>query len=392
METLGIYVQVPFCASKCSFCNFSSRVAPSTAFDRYCGALITEIERLPVFYRGHGIGQRVLTLPVDTLYVGGGTPSLLGPERLKQLIEVLRRNFQLVASAEFTMEVAPGSADRTLLENLRLLGVNRLSIGAQSFNDRELRSVGRLQSAAETQERVREARRAGFENISLDLIVGLPHQTRDSWLHTLEGAMVLAPEHVSIYLFEIDEKSRLGREVLAAGTRYDADAVPDEDFMADAYEHAREILARAGYGQYEISNFALPGYESRHNQRYWQLKPYVGLGAGAHSLDGERRWANEEVVEAYEERLACSRSPIAEVRTLSPEERLEEFFFLGLRQRQGVDLATAAERWERRQVARVEARVERLARDGWLERVGSRVRLSDRALLISNEIFQEFLA
>lgn len=392
METLGIYIQIPFCASKCSFCNFSSRVQTLNVFDAYCRGLTQEIERLPDLYEAQGIGKGLLSLTVDTVYLGGGTPSLLGAERLETIMGCLARRFHFKTPLEFTLEVTPGSADGGLLASARKLLVNRLSIGAQSFDDGELRAVGRLHSAADTGDLVRGARRAGFANINLDLIAGLPYQTEASWLRSLEQVARLRPEHVSIYLFEVDEKSRLGREVLEGGDRYHAGAVPEDDFMADAYVAAREFLTREGYVQYEISNFALPGYESRHNRKYWRLEPYVGIGAGAHSFDGRLRWANEVAVESYEEKLFRGHSPIAEIRALSTEEQLEEFFFLGLREREGIDLVRAENQWGVSRVRRHEARIADLVRDGWVEHVAGRVRITDRALLVSNEIFQEFLA
>jgi len=391
MQTLGVYIEVPFCASKCTFCNFNSQVARGSILDAYCRALEQEINRLPALYEAHRVGIHLLSLPVDSLYIGGGTPLLLGAERLERILQASRRRFDLDAVAEFTLEVTPGSADGDLLGRARALGVNRLSIGAQTFVDRELRAVGRLHSAGDTRDLVVRARRAGFTNISLDLIAGLPYQTEDSWRESLRTVGELRPAHVSVYLLEIDEKSRLGGEVLRHGTRYHASAVPHEDFMAAAYETARGFLKQQSYAQYEISNFALSGFESRHNQKYWRLEPYAGLGAGAHSYDGHCRWANETATEAYERRLAHGESPIAEVRALSPEEQLEEFFFLGLRQREGVDLALARQRWGAQQMAGWEPRIARLAGDGWLERWQDRIRLTERAILVSNEIFQEFL-
>lgn len=391
METLGVYIQVPFCASKCSFCNFSSRVVPSTVFDAYVRALEREIERLPALYEASGIGLRVLDLPINTVYMGGGTPSLLGIKRLKQIREAVCRRFKFGASLEFTLEVTPGSADEPFLSGALALGVNRLSVGAQAFNDRELRSVGRLHSAAKTQELVRQARRAGFANISLDLIAGLPHQTATSWLSSLRTAAGLKPEHVSVYLFEVDEKSRLGGEVLRRGNRYHAEAAPGDDFMAAAYETAREFLTAEGYLQYEISNFALSGRESRHNQKYWRLEPYIGLGPGAHSFDGRQRWANEVSAEVYAEKLKHGDSPMAEVHSISADEQVEEFFFLGLRQREGVDLSVARQRWGHSRVSNREATISSLSRRGWLERSAQRIRLTPPALLVSNEIFAEFL-
>jgi len=392
MGSLGIYVQIPFCASKCSFCNFSSKVAPGSAFDPYCDTILLEIANLPSIYKNAGIPAAICGLYVDSIYLGGGTPSLLGAERVRRVVSALCDRFHFGDSIEFTIEVTPGSADQDSLAAGRELGINRLSIGAQSFADRELRAVGRLHTSAETSELVKSARREGFTNISLDLIAGLPLQTESSWRATVTAAIDLQPEHISVYLFEIDEKSRLGGEVLRAGSRYHAATVPDDDFMADAYELAQRMLREAGYIHYEISNFALPGRESRHNQKYWRLEPYLGFGAGAHSFDGARRWANESSVETYQAKIARGETPIAEVLRLSSEEQLEEFFFLGLRQKEGVHLAQAQRRWGASEVSRWEPKLAALEHDGWIERRSGRVALRESAYLLSNEVFQEFVA
>lgn len=391
MGTLGIYVQVPFCASKCSFCNFSSRVAGRNVHDRYCHALREEIKRLHEFYKSAGVAQNLLNASVDTIYVGGGTPSLLGTERLAEIVGSLYGNFQFASAIEFTLEVTPGSADGDFLKQARALGVNRLSIGAQSFTDAELGSVGRLHTAEGTRELVRMARECGFSNISLDLIAGLPHQSAASWQSTLDSAIALRPEHISVYLLEVDEKSRLGGEILRHGVRYHAASVPGDDFMAEAYEQARQVLCQHGYIQYEISNFALPSFESIHNLKYWQLKPYLGVGAGAHSSDGRYRWANVTAADEYEARLNQAESPICEQHASSPDSQVEEFFFLGLRQREGINLAEARKRWGREHVERWAQKIESLENDGWLEQVHDRIRLTDSALLVSNEVFQEFI-
>ncbi len=333
-----------------------------------------------------------MKIPVDSAYIGGGTPSLLGSARLERLVTAIHQRFQLASETEFTIEVTPGSADAEFLQHIRTLGINRLSIGAQSFVDKELRTAGRLHSAEDTRALVQTARAQGFANISLDLIAGLPHQTKESWQLSLQSMIALRPEHVSVYLFEIDEKSRLGSEVLKHGVRYHADALPDEDFVADAYDQARISLREAGYLQYEISNYALPGYESRHNRKYWQLQRYVGLGAGAHSCDGRSRWENATSVEEYENLLERGQSPICERHNLTTEAQVEEFFFLGLRQTSGVNLAEAVDRWGEGHVARLTSRLDSLEHDGWLERRDGRICLADRALLISNEIFQEFVS
>jgi oxygen-independent coproporphyrinogen III oxidase len=278
MSTLGVYVQIPFCSSKCTFCNFSSTVAPASALATYLGNLHHEIELLPLLAaeagnRDQRLSTNLLIIPVDSVYLGGGTPTLAGREGLTRLFAALRSRFQFDSSPEITIEMTPGSADPSVLDACLALGINRLSIGAQSFNDRELRSVGRLHSSTETIEQIRWAREAGFGNINLDLIAGLPYQTEASWVHSLRQMLDLAPEHISVYLFEVDEKSRLGNEVLLQGERYHAASVPSEDFVAESYEQARELLREAGYVQYEISNFARPGFESRHNRKYWRREP-----------------------------------------------------------------------------------------------------------------------
>ena len=392
METLGIYVQVPFCASKCTFCNFSSKVSRAEVLTGYCRALEQEIGCLRARLEAAGVVRHLFELSVDTLYFGGGTPPIIGIQRLERILQALQGRFEFADCVEFTLEATPGSADAEFLERALALGVSRLSIGAQSFDDRELRSVGRLHSAVDTRALVEQARRAGFRNISLDLIGGLPYQTAESWQASLEATVALQPQHISVYLFEVDEKSRLGGEVLRHGLRYHAEAVPDDDFMATAYETARQVLLAHGYLQYEISNFALPGYVSHHNRKYWRLEPYVGLGAGAHSFDGEHRWANESVAEDYSAKLARGDSPIDELRRLTPAEQVEEFFFLGLRQREGVRVGQASEPWGSAALAPFEKVIDELVERGLLEKVDDRVPLTDHALLVSNEVFQEFLA
>jgi putative oxygen-independent coproporphyrinogen III oxidase len=391
MEPAGVYVQIPFCASKCSFCNFSSRVERPEVFAAYARALCQEVEQLPEIYARQGIDKGFASTAADTVYIGGGTPAILGIDLLSEITASLRKRFGFASSLEFTLETTPGSANGEFLRRARALGITRLSIGAQSFDDRELKAVGRLHSPAETRCLVETARQQGFRDVSLDLIAGLPFQTASSWQASLCSALSLRPEHISVYLFEIDSKSRLGNEVLEHGSRYHALQVPSEDFVADAYETARAALADAGYLQYEISNFALPGCESRHNRKYWKLSPYAGIGAGAHSFDGLHRWANVTAPEAYVEKIGRRESPIAEYRDLSFQELLEEFFFLGLRQKEGVDLETARGRWGRDAVERWEATISNLDGQGLLERRQERVSLTDRAYLISNEVFQEFL-
>ncbi len=384
--TLGFYVQIPFCASKCSFCNFSSQVERSAAvYDSYLRGLEAEVAQL-----SRQAGD-VALLTVDSIYLGGGTPSLFGAPRLARLFSVLRARFTFAERCEATIEITPNSADDALLAALLPLGFDRLSIGAQSFDDRELRSVGRLHTARDIHAQVAAARRAGFGNISLDLLAGLPYQSEASWQRSIQQALRLRPEHLSVYLFEADEKSRLGREVRRSGSAYHADAVPSDDFMADAYQTARHDLTAAGYAQYEISNFALPGYASLHNRKYWQMKPYLGMGAGAHSFDGTRRWSNLVEPKAYVEKLAQGLSPTADCRSLPAFERAEEFFFLGLRQREGVRLDHARRLFAGLSLDPWERRLRDLASEGWLKERDGAFSLTDSALLVSNEIFERLL-
>ena len=392
MPTLGVYIQVPFCASKCSFCNFSSTVERASIFDQYTRGLQIELDGLDRFFSERSVSPDILKVPGDSIYIGGGTPALLGEDRLASLVTSLRSRFQWTEDLEFTLEMTPGSVEKGFLQRIRDLGVNRLSIGAQSFDDRELRAVGRLHSAADTAELVQDARAAGFTNISLDLIAGLPLQTEASFRAGLATTAQLEPEHVSLYLIEIDEKSRLGREVVHGGNRYQAEAVPSDESMADGYEYARAFLNGEGYSQYEISNFARPGRVSRQNQKYWRLDPYVGIGAGAHSFDGALRWSNQVNLRGYLESLERGQSPICDLQIISPQEAIEEFFFLGLRQSEGVDLDWARREWGVEPVGRWADKIQSLVAAGWLISEGDRIRLACKAFLVSNEIFQEFVS
>jgi oxygen-independent coproporphyrinogen-3 oxidase len=367
-------------------------VERSSIFDHYTRSLQRELEGWQDFSAAYGVPIELLTYPVDSIYLGGGTPTLLGAERLDVVFRALQDHLRWSEDIEFTLETTPGSVDTSLLCALRGQGVNRLSIGAQTFDDQELRAVGRLHSADDSSALVHEARRAGFHNISLDLIAGLPYQTAESFRRSLEATVRLRPEHVSLYLFEVDEKSRLGREVFHGGNRYHAGAVPGDDFLADAYESGGAFLASEGYAQYEISNFALPAFESRHNRKYWQLTPYWGLGAGAHSFDGLRRWSNQVDVRGFLAKLDAGQPPIDEFRTLTTDEQVEEFFFLGLRQVDGVDLKLARDRWGESNLEYWEKKIQNLAQEGWVLCQGEHVRLARRAYLISNEIFQEFVS
>jgi oxygen-independent coproporphyrinogen-3 oxidase len=385
--SLGIYIQVPFCQTKCTYCNFHTGVFSRSLYDPYVQAVCRELREHEALYHAAGIdAARLAGTPVDTVYIGGGTPSLLQPEALAHMMEALRASFPCRLE-EVTLEADPETITAEKAATWRASGINRISMGAQSFDDRELEAAGRMHRRSDTSRAAGLLREAGFANISFDLIAGLPHQTAASWEDSLETLLGLRPEHVSIYLMEIDEGSRLGREVLSGGARYSAGALPDDDAMAGFYEHACERLAGAGYEHYEISNWALPGFRSQHNLKYWRREPYFGLGAGAHSFTGQQRWANVHDPGAYAAAIEKGGLPVEQLETVTEKQALEEELFLGMRQLEGIDLAGIEERYH----VSLGAHIERLRENGLVEVAGPRVRLAPSRLTVSNEVFVELL-
>src|SRR5579872_4189243 len=309
-STLGIYVQVPFCQTKCTYCNFHTGPAARALYAPYARAVSREIGRHEALHTRAGLPNAAETAArtVDTVYIGGGTPSLLDPDDLKGIVDSIRNHLAWAAS-EVTLEADPETIDASKAGAWKAAGINRISLGVQSFDDRELTAAGRMHRSSDIETGAEVLRAAGFDNISMDLIAGLPHQTMKSWIVSLGRLIATRPEHVSVYLLEIDEGSRLGKEVLAGGRRYSAEQIPDDEAMASFYEEACERLERAGYEHYEISNWALPGRSSRHNQKYWRREPYLGFGAGAHSFDGRWRWANAHDPAAYVAAIEQGRLP-----------------------------------------------------------------------------------
>jgi putative oxygen-independent coproporphyrinogen III oxidase len=397
----GIYISVPFCRSKCTYCNFASGVFSAGQMGRYVERIIEDI-------RGFGAYAAELgaTMPdsVDSIYLGGGTPSLLPAEELKKLFFAVRQQFKVLPKAEVTVECAPGTLTDEIIQALVTRGVNRVSLGVQSFVDQEAASVARLHTREKTLNDIERLRKAGISNINVDLIAGLPHQTRESWEYSLDQAIATGVPHVSVYMLEVDEDSRLGRELIAGGTKYHAHFVPDDDLTAEFYETASERLNAAGIEQYEISNFAREGFESRHNLKYWTRQPYVGFGVDAHSMlpvspqlraeapvDSVRFGASDD----YDRYLAGPLSPAEQdlsgkLSLVSTEQALEESFFLGLRLNQGVDLARLREEFGEA-AGKFDARVARHIALGMLERLGNKVRLTPRGRLLSNEVFESFI-
>jgi len=408
-STLGIYVQVPFCQTKCTYCNFHTGPVSRELYDPFAAAVRREIEMIrqpappgvlssalhvlqpgpPQPAPGLPAESRAawLDLPVSTVYVGGGTPSLLEPAALAQVMDSIRTRFS-GDWQEATLEADPETITLPKAHAWRDAGFNRISLGVQSFSDEELRAAGRMHRRDDVFVAFRLLRAAGFANLSADLIAGLPHQTDSSWSDSLEQLLLLGPEHVSIYMMEIDEGSRLGREVLHGGERYSAGALPDDDSMVRFYEAACERLESAGYDHYEISNWGLPGHYSQHNLKYWQRAPYLGLGAGAHSFDGHSRWANEHRPDAYVAAIQQGRRPVEQYEVVSWQQALEEELFLGLRLLDGIDLSALEGRYN----LSLRERFAPLIANGLIAARGTRVRLAPGRIAVSNLVFTELLA
>jgi oxygen-independent coproporphyrinogen III oxidase len=395
-ESLGLYISIPFCRSKCTYCNFASGVYPASEQARYAERLIEDMIAAQGWATRMGVE---LPRRVDTVYLGGGTPSLLAPELLTRLFQAIRAEFDLDPEAEITVECAPGQLPDETLDALAAAGVNRVSLGVQSFVDSELKNCGRRHSRAVALNEVARLRAAGISNLSVDLIAGLPGQNFASWDESLAVLAATAVPHASVYMLEVDENSRLGRESLAGGFRYHANLIPSGDAVAQMYSVAIDRLKQAGLGQYEISNFCQPGMESRHNLRYWRRRPYLGLGLDAssmlreasHARDGNttsrvlRSTATDDL-QAY----MAGAEPV-EMAWLEPAQQYEEAWFLGLRLNAGVDVAAVEQEFGRAMAAPALEAVERLVEVGLLVFDGKTARLTPRGQLLSNDVFQEFL-
>ena len=387
---LGIYISVPFCRTKCSYCNFASDVFSRSVFGRYVDRVCADIaDARPVAAEMGGQIER----EVDSIYLGGGTPTVLEPAQLQRVFDALRAQFSVRTEAEITVECAPGTLAPDVLDGLLRCGVNRVSLGVQSFVDGEAAAVGRLHKRATVLEEIARLRAAGITNINVDLIAGLPHQTAESWQASLAETIATGVPHVSVYMLEVDEDSRLGRELIAGGTRYHAHFVPDEGATADFYLAACAKLEASGVMRYEISNFARAGCESRHNLKYWMRQPYLGFGVDAHSMllstgrEAEAiRFATSDSLEGYVAGLQLQRT------VLLPAAALEENFFLGLRLNRGVDLQTIGARFGREVVENMRSAIAESVADGLLQQHGDAIRLTPRGRLLSNEVFQRFLA
>ena len=385
--SVGIYISIPFCRSKCSYCNFASGVFAREMVAGYVERICADIRSAPQTASGMG---GLLERTVDSVYLGGGTPTTLSAEHLGRIFAALRQEFEIDRRAEITVECAPRTLAPQMLEALVEVGVNRASLGVQSFVDTEAAAVGRLHTRVVALDDIARLCAAGITNINIDLIAGLPHQTAASWQTSLDETVAAGVPHASIYMLEVDEDSRLGRELIAGGTRYHAHFVPDEDAVADFYEQACAQLNAAGIAQYEISNFARPGMESRHNLKYWTRQPYIGFGLDAHSMldasGGAIRFSTPDSLEQFMAGASLKRTIV------SPHAALEETFFLGLRLTRGVDLRSVSARFGVDVKRALGDTLHELESSGMLDHEGDTIRLTSTGLLLSNEVFQRFIS
>lgn len=387
-ETLGLYISVPFCRAKCTYCNFASGVFPASEHGPYVERVCAELReaRDRAKRSGWQLPERV-----GSVYLGGGTPSTLEPERLREIFAAIRSAFAVEGDAEVTIECAPGQIAPEFLQAMVEVSASRVSLGVQSLVDAEAQATGRSHTRAVVAEDVRRLIEAGLV-VNLDLIAGLPGQTMASWQESLEALCALEPEHASLYMLEVDEDSRLGRELIGGGARYGAGLVPTDDTVAAMYEAGCERMERAGLAQYEISNFARPGEESRHNLRYWRREAYLGVGLDAHSMLRDQegcpvRFGNTDDLTRY-----LAGDAATEIETIDHAEELEEAWFLGLRLVEGVSLARLRSEFGGPALDRSTRALTELREEDLLFGAGDRLALTMRGRMLSNEVFGRLLA
>ena len=382
MTPSGLYIHIPFCRSRCSYCDFATGIYQAELAEKYVDALVSEISQ-----------SSNASAHVDTVYFGGGTPSLLTPVQLDHILSALHRQFDIDGDSEITLEMNPGTVDRDQLRSFRRSGVNRASFGAQTFDDAELAKLGRSHSSADTLKTFHELRAAGFENVSFDLIAGLPAQTFAGWQRNIEQSLALKPEHLSFYLLEVHSGTPLADHI-----RRGLQPVPDEDLAAVMYEWMIERAAAAGYEHYEISNLCKPGFSSRHNTKYWTGAPYRGFGCSAHSFDivdgvdsRARRWSNERDVLRYVENIEQGVSPVVEEQELTAADLRAEALFLGMRMMRGVDVREYNELFGVDLRAEHQDDLDRFREAGLVEFDGDLIKLTRNGALMSNEVFAAFV-
>lgn len=387
MKPAGIYIHIPFCRSRCSYCDFATGMYSADLAERYVLSLAKEIVSFPLSVSPGAVERPETIDTIDTIYFGGGTPSLLSPSQLETLLSAVRRRFSISPDTEVTMEMNPGTVTPGTFAAFRGLGVNRASFGAQTFDDNELARLGRSHTADDTRRTFRYLRDAGFDNVSFDLIAGLPGQTMAGWRRNLDEAFSLRPEHLSFYLLEIHQGTPLAKHIESG-----LQPQPDEDLAAAMYEVMLDRAVEAGYEHYEISNLCLPGLESRHNTKYWTAAPYYGFGCSAHSYDGAfRRWANERDLVRYMEMIEQDRPAIVDKTRLTKAERRAEAVFLGLRMMQGFSFKEYSRVFGADLRAEHENDLTRFREAGLIECSGDLLKLTRAGALLSNEVFAAFV-
>jgi oxygen-independent coproporphyrinogen-3 oxidase len=373
----GIYIHIPFCETRCHYCNFATGGYESETARRYVAAILAEIERAKVTPSMRA---------VDSIYFGGGTPTTLTVGQLGGIIELCRDKFDVAPNAELTSEANPGTISQEFLEGLRATGINRLSFGVQSFDDGELQMIGRSHSSEEAREAVRRARAAGFTNVSIDLIAGLPEQKMETWRRNLEEAFALEPDHLSVYLLELYKDAPLLHRI----NRGELHAIEDE-LTVEMYFALKDEAERHGFDHYEISNWSKPGFESRHNLKYWTGAPYWAFGVSAAGYDGERRWSNTRNIHEYLTKIESGQSPVVEVIELDDEDRQSENLFLRLRLKEGVDLREHEARFGINVVERYADDLARLDEAGLIELNDGILKISRAGTVLANEVFEAFV-
>jgi oxygen-independent coproporphyrinogen-3 oxidase len=390
-QSLGLYVHIPFCSAICNYCNFNRGLFDAELKSRYVDALVAEIRSAGLKPCATGdteadVAQGFSPAKADTIFFGGGTPSLLEPDEIARIIEACESAFDIAADREVTLEANPETVTEPRLAAFRSAGVNRLSFGVQSFREDELRRLSRLHTAGRARAALGEARAAGFDNVSLDLMMWLPAQLVTEWLESVDAAIALGPDHLSLYLLEVYPNAPLKDDMARA--RWSQ--APDDD-AAEMYVTAMERLETAGYEQYEISNVARPGRRSRHNLKYWTDGEWLGFGCGAHSTRDGVRWKNLASTEEYIEHVSRGASPAIDVRRLTPDQRLGDALFTALRLVDGIDQNAIQTRYGVDVWRRFGADLERFLEAGCLQREGARLRLTRQGMLVANEVMSVFV-
>jgi oxygen-independent coproporphyrinogen III oxidase len=373
----GIYLHIPFCASRCHYCNFATGGYESATAERYVNALVQEIKRAEM---------NEAMRAVDTIYFGGGTPTTLHIEQLDRILTACRDKFGVSAEAEITTEANPGTIDADYFQGLRRIGFNRISFGVQSFDDAELKMIDRTHDSGAAREAVQMARQAGFDNISIDLIAGLPEQQMTTWQRNLQEAFALGTEHLSVYLLELYKDALLLHRI----ERGDLRAI-DEDLTVGMYYALVDEADRHGFVHYELSNWAKPGFESRHNLKYWTGAPYWAFGVSAAGYDGQARWSNTRNIHEYLQRIERDESPIAERTELNADDLQSEAIFLKLRLQDGVNLPAHQRQFGVNVQERYQDELTRLHEAGLIELHRDQLKISRRGQVLANEVFQAFV-